>query len=538
VLLGAALPARAGAATYHVYSCRQPSGAPAPADGWGYSSKGAYVHAFDSCAGGGAIEAQVDGIGSHPYGDTGVDTYSAPPETTIRSFSLYRYTHAGPVQPFGAPLDVIGYAYPGSSVVVIDSCAQSTNSCSDRGNPSSPFDAANLVTSGGPLPDGTNQLILQAVCGGAPGGTCPATSGEAAEIRTYAVNVLLSDAAPPQASGVSGPLVAGGELSGTQDVFFTATDRGSGVYSTQVEVDGHGYPPTLIDRNGGRCQPIGQSGDGLRDFAYGQPCKAQASVDIPFDARQLADGPHSLKVLLDDAAGNQATVYSGAIHTRAGASHVPNGSGACPTAHLAVGFASGTRARTRVNRSATLHGRLDCAGHPIAGAAVDLTMTPAAGRGAAAAVQLRTGADGTLAYTVPPGPSRRLTFSYRAFSDDATPSASAVAELLVAPEVALSITPRRTRNGRSITYRGRVYGGYIPARGLPLDVQYRDGHRWRTFDQVTAHAPDGRFVYHYRFKRTTVPIVYRFRVAIPAAGVSGYPYAPAASRERSVRVDP
>jgi hypothetical protein len=127
--------------------------------------------------------------------------------------------------------------------------------------------------------------------------------------------------------------------------------------------------------------------------------------------------------------------------------------------------------------------------------------------------------------------------SYRAFSDDARPAAEADARLRVIPRITLRIRPEHTRNGRTITYSGRVEGGYIPAGGLALNVQYLDIDRWRTFDETVARARDGRFVYRYTFRRTTRPVTYTFRVALPPTGVSGYPYQPGASPPRSVRVD-
>jgi hypothetical protein len=104
--------------------------------------------------------------------------------------------------------------------------------------------------------------------------------------------------------------------------------------------------------------------------------------------------------------------------------------------------------------------------------------------------------------------------------------------------VSLTITPGRTTNGHTITFAGHVSGGYIARGGLPLNIEYREGDRWMVYDEVRASASTGRFVYHYTFERTTESITYTFRVAIPATGVSGYPFAPAASPARSVHVDP
>ena len=106
------------------------------------------------------------------------------------------------------------------------------------------------------------------------------------------------------------------------------------------------------------------------------------------------------------------------------------------------------------------------------------------------------------------------------------------------PAVSLHITPARTVNGQTITFRGAVSGGHEPRTGLTLDVEYRQGSRWMIYDTVRADPRDGRFVYRYTFHRTTQSITYSFRVAIPPGGVAAYPFQPAASAMRSVHVDP
>ena len=141
-------------------------------------------------------------------------------------------------------------------------------------------------------------------------------------------------------------------------------------------------------------------------------------------------------------------------------------------------------------------------------------------------------------YVVGRGPSRRILLSYRAFAGDVSPSARATANVLVAPAISLRITPTRTVNGHTITFTGQVAGGHEPRGGLPLELEYREGSRWMIYDVVRTRPGDGRFLYRYTFRRTTQSITYSFRVAIPATGVSGYPYQPTASPARSVHVDP
>ena len=76
------------------------------------------------------------------------------------------------------------------------------------------------------------------------------------------------------------------------------------------------------------------------------------------------------------------------------------------------------------------------------------------------------------------------------------------------------------------------------AAGLPLELEYLEGSQWMIYTLIHAAPADGSFSYSYTFRRTTQPITYTFRVAIPATGVSGYPFQPAVSAPRSVHVDP
>jgi hypothetical protein len=238
------------------------------------------------------------------------------------------------------------------------------------------------------------------------------------------------------------------------------------------------------------------------------------------------------------AGAGGAGAGSGGVGGGVGGGHVANGSPTCAAPHLTAAFGTGPVGHVGLPGGAVLRGSLDCAGRPVRGATIVVTSVRSAGGGGPVGSGVRTGDDGRFAFNVPPGPSRELSLTYRALADAAAPAASAAVRLEVTPSIGLSIRPVRVRNGQTIVYRGRVFGGYIPSAGLPLNVEYRDGRRWRTFDQTRAGARDGRFVYRYTFRRTTIPIIYSFRVAIPGTGVRGYPYASTGSRPRSVRVDP
>jgi hypothetical protein len=222
----------------------------------------------------------------------------------------------------------------------------------------------------------------------------------------------------------------------------------------------------------------------------------------------------------------------------ASAASGPNGSGACSAAHLTAAFGASTTQTVAFGARATLHGALSCAGSPIGGATLDLMLAPAGGSQAVVEAHIETASDGSFSYVVPSGPSREITLSYHAFSQTAAPSVSTKVELRVTPQITLRVTPTSTTNGHTITFIGRVNGGFIARPGLPLNVEYRENNQWLVYTQVRANSRTGRFHWHYTFERTTESITYNFRVAIPASGVAGYPFAPTASPMRSVHVDP
>jgi hypothetical protein len=276
---------------------------------------------------------------------------------------------------------------------------------------------------------------------------------------------------------------------------------------------------------GGSCVPIaGATGDSY--------VLTQSDTDAQLEVEVTADDANGSTTA---ASAPSPTVLLAGSPPASGAA---NGSNACATASLGAEIGSGATQSLSLGQGATVHGELDCGGLPVADAVLELTLAPARGSTPTSRAQIATSADGSFAYSVPPGPSRDITLTYNAYSGAAAPSAVATLALLVTPTVTLRITPRATSNGHTINFDGRVLGGYIAHGGLPLQIEYREGRRWMIYTEVLANAGTGRFHWRYTFERTTESITYSFRVAIPASGVAGYPYQPAVSPVRSVHVDP
>jgi hypothetical protein len=553
VLAGAACllatPSLAVANSYHDFLCRIPygpsAGRPAPADDVSYGTNGTYVYAGDSCASGGVLYASMGGEVSHPYGSGGWDSFNAPAGLTVAGFTIWRYEADTAVQPYGAPASNLDYSPGPASVQGL--CAQSLG-CSSRGTQSNPFDPSNEVSVSGL--SGVTQIQWSASCGGGPGGECPASgSGTlSSQYDVYAADIDLVDDIPPTVSGVGGPLVAGGTLSGQQTVSFNASDGQSGVYAGTLLVDGHTAVSQILDSNGGACQSLGVTSDGQRSFEHAQPCAPSVSASLTLNTNLFAAGEHSLELIVEDAAGNQTIAYDGTITTSGpplvgvsgnsinGGRGIANGE---PCAGEALELAVNGKRRPPTilyGKSVTVRGVLHCGTVPIRGARIAI-VTVGGPQSVAIDSSVQTALDGSFSYKVPAGPDRELRFSYTAYSNDPGPSATATATISIRPKIKLRIEPHKTSNGHTIHWSGTITGGPYPVQGVTLDVEVREGRHWRIFGQ-TVGGRKGRFHYSYRFHATTEPTTYTFRVALPASGSGNYPYTPGASNTINVHVTP
>ena len=93
---------------------------------------------------------------------------------------------------------------------------------------------------------------------------------------------------------------------------------------------------------------------------------------------------------------------------------------------------------------------------------------------------MRTDASGVFKYTAKKGAGRTLMFLYRG---DATYHHSDASVLLRVPASATIKASRKTsRNGKSVTFSGKLLGRPFPPLGKLVDVQafYR-GRKWRAF---------------------------------------------------------
>jgi hypothetical protein len=563
------LASDAHAGSYHVYTCRTPSGESAPADGWSGSKTGTYTYAVNTCQQpGGALTAA---LGDQPArtANTDVATWAlgVPAGLHISSATLWRAGDADGGAAINATYE-FWFAGPenrNNPANAFGQCVSGSTCPAGVGNPGQPLSAENRLVV--PASNLGAHLYFNASCSGQAEYQCREgehdASGYAAVVYLYAADMTLEQNAGPSAGGVGGELAGAPSISGTSDVTFTATDPGSGVYRVAFSIDGQVVQTAVPDENGGRCKNVGQTTDGLPAFLYLQPCPASVSADLGFDTTRVANGTHHLVVSVIDAAGNAAPVLDrnvtianqippGASAPGSGAAGssgqtsgangaagptAPNGSNASAQAVLAVSWTATRRERlsTRYGRAQTITGQLIApGGAPIGGAQIDLLALPSyAGARSTAMPSPYTGQDGRFTVSLPGGiSSRTLRFGYRSHLGDPMPVVTRTLTLSVEAGIALSISPRTASVGHSIFFRGRLLGGSIPRGGKQLVLEARSpGGSWMEFNVIRADSR-GRYRARYRF-RFPGPARYQFRVLSEAE--ADYPFAPGASNVVGVR---
>jgi hypothetical protein len=515
-----AVPAPAVAGIYHVYSCAQPNGKPAPTDGWSTSSLGgvgADSGDSDTCAQGGSLTAVV-GAQAEQSAYTGPQwVFSTPPDTAIAGGTLTATLTSPQGQAWlGSPSS----AYVAADVIV---------NCQFN----EPCGAAGVFTGAFPIlnPGGSN-IYATAVCVGPYDGatTCPPGSGVDAEVSVSAANIELESDAAPSASAVGGSLLANQILDGTQNVLITASDPGPGVYEAIFQIDGHTVESPVIDTNDGRCENAGGTDDGTAAFLYVQPCPPQVnSVEVPFNPTSVSNGPHELKVLVSDAAGNTTTILDRQViidnngeYTTLLARGACNGTSCDEHARLlASSRQPATFTRHFGHSAVTLTGRLlDHTGAPITGAQVKLfEQAHDAGAPMQEAGTVSTDATGAWEFKVPDGPSRLLRVAYFSHLKDSTPAAQLDYHERVYAAVAMHAR-RGVRLGEPVVFRGQLVGGWIPYAGEEVQIEIFYDGRWRTIEVLHTDA-HGRFAYRYIFA-TGIGSFYRFRASV-SYGIA-YPF--------------
>ncbi len=187
------------------------------------------------------------------------------------------------------------------------------------------------------------------------------------------------------------------------------------------------------------------------------------------------------------------------------------------------------RVRVGFGRSVSIAGQLaNSDGQPLPGAAVAVYSRTATKPEQVVSL-LTTGPKGRYRYRARGTSTRTLRFAY-AGTAQILPSQDEVT-LLVPAASTIKINPRKTTNGRTVRFRGRLKA---PIPGKLVELQARLPGRWQTFKTLRT-GPSGVWKARYRFSDTCGQQRYRFRARLPKQ--AGYPYEAGRTRTASVTVN-
>lgn len=296
----------ASAGTFTVFSCHDPAGNAVGTAGWTAAhTSGFFITTNLTCASPSdemSIQVGPDASGGYTESQGGSLTFQPPAGVTISSFSLN--VPSAYAESCGANCNAYGV---GDAWVTNSTIADPVYNYRDLAGGSQ---APGVISSS---PSSAAWVNVTANCDDSDTSRICQPGTLAASIHVQSALFKVYDSTSPQVSNVTGPLVAGGTLSGTLPVDFTAADSGSGIYSAIVDVDGQQVENPILDSNNGLCTNLGQTTDGTRSFASPQPCQTTVNASVNLDTTQLTAGKHHLQVFVDDAAGDRATVYDGTI---------------------------------------------------------------------------------------------------------------------------------------------------------------------------------------------------------------------------------
>lgn len=515
LLLLACVAPTASAGTYTIHSCRTPDGQFNVADGWlpsgDYAKAITCLEPFPQFP-----DARFIGIngGSESGGKgqtAGFYSFAAPEGTTIVKYVMFRSTQVSTKTQNGSTWAT--GVYEADQALdpnrTTDLCFGGAG-CAGRGVIDRPLDGANRIE--GPQTAGTTRIL--SITAGCANADCPGDAAQA-NFQLHRADITLDDpSAPAFTSPPTGGLLASNRtVTGPETITVNARDTGSGVERAVLEVDGKALADRVVDENDGGCR---------RPFVRRVPCRLQAGTTLSADLAKLPDGPHSVRVLAVDAAGNATATAPATVTSR-------NPATACgpsaPGPRVEASFSRGRRTlRARPSASTRLTGRLrDAGGAPIAGAPIRLLVRDdRTGAATTARDGVATGADGRFAVTVGRGASRRLRLAYRA-DTEGTLRCSRLLRIAVPAPVSISLSARRLQAPGTLVIRGRLTRGPVPRGGKLVDLQAFDRGKWRTFETTRASERSRRFTARLRFGRAARAGSYRIRARVRRE--AGYPYA-------------
>ncbi len=361
---------------------------------------------------------------------------------------------------------------------------------------------------------------LRCVAPGA-GQPCGRAGNDAAHAYVRGVYLRTEDRTAPRLTVTGGSLFDGEVIRGTRGLTFAAADAGSGIRTVYLE--GNGAPLAADVRN---CALAAGFATALTPC----PLTTTESAAVPTASSAFVTGPqNTVRACVADLA------LDGAANTTC-EEHRVWVDNACPTSAvgggtaISAGFGDGsaTESIVRSDRGAVIRGRLASA--PAGATVCALTRVLADGEPIVVGATATTGADGSYALELPPGPSREI-YVHHAVGDRVIARHGLVSRSAARPS--LRVTPNHgLRNRDRLHFAGVLPGPLCFDRLVKLQARLGK-RRWQVFR--TDRADQGcAFRARYRLRATSRAKRYRFRALVPAA--AGYPYERGYSRTARVKI--
>ena len=275
------------------------------------------------------------------------------------------------------------------------------------------------------------------------------------------------------------------------------------------------------------------------------------------DTASVPDGQHAVRAVVWDLAGNRATITNGVdgapesvllplrivtriridratvlakrcTRKRAPGRRAARDNSPLPVTRFAARCTTVSLPRSpealelRYGQAARVAGVvLTADGEPVAHAPITVAEQPS-GWPQLPTRMVTAGPDGRFTYRIEPGPSRTITFS---FAGTYTLRSALGSTDVKAAAAATLAADRLARAHRPLRLSGRLTGGYIPAEGTLVQLQYRVvgySRAWAPFDKLVRSAQDGHWATTITLPPGAAGFTYLLRGVVFAQ--SGWPF--------------